>query len=214
MKYKLKEVKPRIFLVNFDKKDTYDMSMLFLRYQEFYESPNIDFRGKHFLLLDFMEWYSHTYGNGVFTYPIDWAGFNFPGKIVDDVFNEGLGISDHNRYDTEMAIIYDKCHKKCPDGNFYIIGAACNEKVIKHEVAHGLFYTNSSYKTKMTKLVKNLKPSIRKKINKELKNMGYTPKVYIDETQAYLATGFASLDLPSTNKYEQFSKTFNSFYEK
>jgi hypothetical protein len=56
--------------------------MTFLRYQEFYESPSKKFRGKSYKLLDFMKWYASE-NDGIFTYPRDWAGFNFPGSIID-----------------------------------------------------------------------------------------------------------------------------------
>ena len=48
--YKLYKIAPKLFCVEMP--NTYDLSMLFVRYQEYYESPNPKFRNKAFKLLD------------------------------------------------------------------------------------------------------------------------------------------------------------------
>jgi hypothetical protein len=204
----LKEVKPQIFLLDF--KNHYDMAMHFWRYQEFYESPSPRFRGKAFSLLDFMKWYSAKYGNGAFTYATDWAGFNIPGDIIKKVWE--LGIPDLNDYDHKMLETFQACQKQSK-GSFYLIAAVGKNEALKHEIAHGFFYTLPEYKKEMTKLVKALAPSFRKKVNKALKEMGYTPKVYIDECQAYLATGFTdAFEFAYTNEHKPFVKLYNEYY--
>ncbi len=82
--FKIKQIKPRIFLFEFT--DQYNMNMHFLRYQEFYESPNPKFRNKSFTILEFMEWQAKTEGSGNFTYPTAWSGFNLPSHIVFNCF--------------------------------------------------------------------------------------------------------------------------------
>lgn len=187
--YTILQVKPNIFFVEFT--NSYDMNMTFLRYQEFYESPSPKFRGKVFKILDFMKWYSAKYGKGNFTYPTDWCGFNLGSKIIRDVI--WLGIPDRNDYDSEMEDIYTKCCAKSPEP-FYIIGCKKSDKITKdHELAHAYFYTNKQYKKEMVKLVKTLAPELRITMNSLLKKIGYTPKVYIDEIQAYMATGLLNL---------------------
>jgi hypothetical protein len=206
--FKISEVKPRIFFLDF--KDSYNMSMHFLRYQEYYESPSSKFRDQSFAIVDFMEWYSKTYGNGVFTYPKDWSGFNIPGYVIKDVVS--LRIKDYNRYDLEMWRVFSRCAMKYPDGQFYIVGAVGKNSAMKHEIAHGFFYTQSEYRKKMTKLVKTLKPSFRKKFFKILKTIGYTPRVFIDECQAYLSTGVSETfplklngeDIPFINLFKEY----------
>lgn len=187
--FSTKEIEKRIFLLNFH--NEYDMCMHFLRYQEFYESPNPDFRGKQFTILEFMRWYSKKYGKGAFTYPVDWAGFNIPAHIVTDIWNI-VGLYDRNPYDENMWDVFSKCLEKYPDKKFYIIGASNGNKgTIKHEVAHGLFYVNDEYKKEVTKLVKALPIAHRKKFNKFLKDTGYASKVFVDETQAYMVAGIS-----------------------
>lgn len=217
IKYKIKEVKPRIFLAEFE--DQYDMCMTFLRYQETYESPNSKFRNKDFNILEFMRWYSKKYGEGNFTYTTDWGGFNFPSEIYYKTYP---GDEDHhNIYDYTMDDIVVKVVKqlyqkynqnsKITDYNFhsieyefYLIGALKgNKKTIDHEVAHGLYYTNKEYKKEMVKLVKQLKPSLKKKFYAHLKKIGYTEQVFVDECQAYFSTGIPEnfgLKLKDENK--------------
>jgi len=180
----IKEVRPRIFLFEFS--NHYDMCMHFLRYQEFYESPSPRFRGKGFEILDFMKWYTLKYGNGSFSYPNDWNGFNIPGDTIYKVWQ--LGINDRNIYDYEMQMAWKECQAKANGEDFYIIGVVRGNKALNHEIAHGLFFLNKEYKKESVKLVKALPDSIRKTINEALKKLGYTPKVYVDETQAYMAT--------------------------
>jgi hypothetical protein len=209
----IKEVKPKIFLLQF--KNHYDMSMHFLRYQEFYESSSSKFYGKSFKLLDFMKWYSEKYGNGLFTYPIDWAGFNIPGEIISEVWD--LGIPDCNKYDYCMLEVLHACQKKSP-GKVYLIGACPDNEeekaaIVKHEIAHGFFYTRPEYKKEMMTLVKNLEPDFRQSMEISLKKMGYASRVYIDECQAYLSTGITpSFDITLNGEDQVFIETFNKYY--
>lgn len=208
--YTLEEIRPKIFLMKFT--DAYEMNMHFLRYQEYYESPSPKFRGKIFKILDFMKWYSLKHGNGNFTYMTDWAGFNIPSSVLQIV--EQDEIEDWNHYDEEMRTVYEKCYRKYED--FYLIGAmGGNGNAIKHEIAHGFFYTLPEYKKEMSALVKSLDLKFRKKMELGLKNIGYTPKVYVDECQAFLSTGM-SYNLPEVLKGENkpFIKLYNKYYRK
>ena len=182
--FKLTEVKPNIFLLEFH--EEYDMCMFFLRYQEYYESPSPKFRGKSFTIFNFMRYYSLAFGNGSFTYPIDWAGFNIPDYVIKEV--NKLGIPDRNDYDRKMWAVYQSCKKKAKGQKFYIIGVAKGNGALNHEIAHGFFYIDSEYKKEMTKLVKKMDPELRKAMNAYLLKVGYTPHVFVDETQANMAT--------------------------
>jgi hypothetical protein len=200
-------------------KEPYDLAMYFVRYQEFYESPSPQYRGKKFALLDFMRWYSFKFGKGVFTYPEDWAGFNIPGDIIKQIWD--LGIDDRNLYDYEMLQVYRECQEKAK-GNFYLIGVSASKEeaiTLKHEIAHGFFYTTPSYKKEMKKLVKELAPELRTRMNEELLDLGYTPKVYVDEIQAYMSTGLP-MSSDGTELYAKleaaqkpFIKLYNQYYK-
>jgi len=198
MKYKLREIKDGIFLAEFD--NHYDLAMTFLRYQEFYESANPKFKGRRFIILDYMEWYSKNH-KGLFTYPADWAGFNIPMSVVFEVQSSypGMGpIKDFNKYDELMKQIVLKIEKKKERksngyrsmGKKYIIGALEGKKsVMKHEIAHGLYHVYPYYKIDMDKLYSKLSKESKKKLEVEFESMGYHKSVWKDEAQAYLSTG-------------------------
>jgi hypothetical protein len=86
-------------------------------------------------------------------------------------------------------------------------------KALSHEIAHGLFYLNHEYKKEMKKLVKDLGPSIRKTVNEGLKKLGYTPKVYVDETQAYMSTGLSEA-FGNSNQWAEERKAFEDCFKK
>jgi hypothetical protein len=81
VKGRVKEVKPFIYCVEVD--DNYDRAMLFCRYQEFYESPYKQFRGKPFTWMEYMRFYKNSWKKNVFTYPEDWVGYNIPSTILE-----------------------------------------------------------------------------------------------------------------------------------
>jgi hypothetical protein len=207
--FQIKEVKNRIFLFQFN--NHYDMCMHFLRYQEYYESASPKYRGKNFEILDFMKWYSLKYGKGSFTYPNDWNGFNIPGDVISKVWE--AGISDRNIYDYEMKMAWQQCKEKAGDQPFYIIGVVRGNSALGHEIAHGMFYLHPGYKKESSKLVKKLDPHIRKSLNKTLKKLGYTPKVYVDETQAYMSTGLTEA-FGEVDQWKEERKEFQKLFKK
>jgi hypothetical protein len=209
--FEIKEVKPKVFLFEFN--NNYDMCMYFLRYQEYYESSSPKFRGKAFDIFDFMKWYSLKFGKGVFTYPDDWNGFNIPGDIIKKVFD--LSIPNKTIYDYEMFKAWNLCDAESKGEKFYIIGTVKRSGALNHEIAHAMFYLHPEYKKEMTKLVNALSPEIRKEMNSILKRLGYTPKVYTDEIQAYLATGLTdSFGHGFKTKWTTERKTFAKYYRK
>lgn len=207
MKYKIKKIIDLVYLV--DMKDHYDLCMLFLRYQEFYESPSPKFRGQRFDILDFMEWYSKKFCNDVFYYPKQWGGFNIPSRIIDEV--QALGFYDKNKYDYEMIMIHNKLKVEA-QGNYYLIGASSkNDQTLAHEVAHGLYYTRPEYKLGMDEILKDLPKESKKAMNDFLLGIGYAREVLNDETQAYFATGMSKNVL--IPKLKSVSKPFIKFFD-
>ena len=210
--FKIKEVRPKVFLFEFA--DQYDMCMHFLRYQEYYESASSKFRGQKFTIFDFMRWYSKTYGRGAFTYPTDWDGFNVPGSVIREMWS--WGILDVNQYDQAMWQGYSECWRKAQTDKIYIIGATKDQAALKHEVAHAFFYLHPEYKKAMSKLVKDLPFAIANEMKKQLKRVGYTTKVYTDEMQAYLSTGLTETFGYDTTKWKAerkpFEIVFSEFY--
>lgn len=189
---KLKKLADRIYCLQFD--NPYDLSMTFLRYQEYYESPK--FRGKFFKISEFMEWYSKEYGDHSFTYPVDYVGFNLPSralvpvifKLRDEKYDQWTDY-DQIMYETVMKI------KKDMGTNynlFYLIGVmkpSDDKTTLPHELAHSLFTVNPEYRRRMDLLLNNLSKRAWYTMKQKLKGRGYASNVFRDEAQAYLATG-------------------------
>jgi hypothetical protein len=220
IKYKITEVRPKIFHVAF--KDQYDMCMTFLRAQETYESPNPNFRNKVWNKQDFMRWYAKAFGKGVFSYPNDWGGFNVPSSILEFIDNSYLG-EELDEYDATLlqniwGHIFEEYGQNYSNGNdkFYLIGTLEGaEQTIHHEVAHGFWYTLPKYKKEMLALVKKMKPALRKRLCSELAKIGYTKQVFDDECQAYMSTGLSEkFGITLKGEDKPFIEVFKRYYEK
>jgi len=209
MQYRIKEVKPNIFAVIV--KDKYDRAMLFCRFQEYYESPNSKFREKNFSIWDYMKWYSDKYGRG-FSYGADWTGFNIPWKVVNAC------ICKLNKFETPYDHIMNEISYEVgrKSTNGYII--ACKDTkgdTFKHEVCHGLYYTDAAYRKKVDAVTKQLPKEHYDIFKKNLMEMGYATKVIDDEIQAYLQCDYKhknfakGVPLKHRTKYNKLYATHN-----
>lgn len=215
-KPKLIKLVDKIYCLEF--KNAYDLSMTFLRCQEFYESPK--FRNKFFTLSDFMAWYSKTQGFDAFTYPTDYVGFNLPSRVIVTVMSK-LKVERYDvwtPYDQLMFDTWGKIVKDLPNGNetFYLIGVMKpddDKHTFNHEVAHALFTTNPEYQRTMGHLINALPEQVWQIMKKKLKSRGYASNVYDDEAQAYLATGLhGSMKAKSVIKArKEFKRVFRQY---
>ena len=197
--YKIEEVRPNVFAVIV--KDHYHRAMLFLRVQEFYESPNPEFRGKNFNIWDYIEWYSRR-NKDVFTYTFDWGGFNIPLKTAWDCYDKLK--ENESPYDEVMDNIIRSIEmkmfnkKNTRNWNGYIIGApSTDDDTFEHEVCHGLYATNKQYKELVDEVTIAIPLKEYQIFRKNLMKMGYNGIVIDDEIQAYLSTNY---------DYSKFSK--------
>lgn len=165
-----------VYLLQFETQ--FDITSTFLRFQEFYESP--EFKGKIFTLEEYKRWYS-ALKDGKFTYYTDWNGFNIPSFILRPFFEGKFDpLSEKEKRLLELF--------KHETGDYYIIGVHGEiqdpKDLLKHEIAHGLFYTSSTYKTQMLSLLKKYDTRAMKK---KLRSMGgYHEDVLDDEVHAYI----------------------------
>jgi len=189
MNYRIKQVRANVFAVII--KDEYELAMTFCRVQEFYESPNIEFRGQHFDIWKFIDWYSRQ-RNGSFTYPTDWAGFNIPFDVLEECTT---GLKEiQSPYDKTLITICSQLKKMKKEGPAYVIGVPDTESpTFTHEVSHGLYYTNEEYREAANKIIEEIK-TINKNtyttFKRNLMKMGYTEDVIDDEIHAYLTTNW------------------------
>ena len=220
IEYNIKEVEPNIYAVIIP--DNYHKAMLFCRVQEYYESPNPKFRGKNFSIWDFIEWYSRQ-KKDAFTYAFDWGGFNIPLKTAWDCYEK------LKEYETPYDKVMDEIirtiemkmfnKKNTRNWNAYIIGAADMEGwTFKHEVCHGLYYTNKEYKQSVDEITETIEWQDYLKFENNLLKMGYTAAVIPDEIQAYLNFGH---DWPAFSKginkklckslHKKYQTVYNNF---
>lgn len=185
IKYELNEIHPKVFLVTID--NAYDLAMTFCRVQEFYESPFKEIRGKHFNILEFQRMYSMEFGDGIFTYPHDWAGFNVPSKILIECYSDiNKPIIDFNCYDEIIWDINNQIRLKGIE-KYYLIGSEPNAQgTINHEVAHAFYYLHPKYKSAANKIADKVSEKSKNKIKNWLSSLGYCDNVFKDELQAYL----------------------------
>jgi hypothetical protein len=186
MKYQIKQISSDIVAVIV--KNKYDRAMLFCRAQEYYECPSPKFRGKEFSIWDYMKWYHEKYGRG-FSYGRDWSGFNIPLKTIRECYN--ILNKVETPYDKKMDEILSVLSFKVNSKEGYVIGCgSTNCDTFKHEVCHGLYYTNKDYKKQMDALTKGLPKKYYDKFKENILEMGYASKVVDDEIQAYLQYGY------------------------
>lgn len=228
IQYSISEVAPRVYHIEFSNR--VDTALHFLRFQEYYESDCELFFRKPFFFADYVRWYSMNRGNGSFSYPSDWSGFNVPGfifeKFYKDYFYEELSL-DINTFDRSMRGIIDSIQKKFGiksyDWNFYLIGTTTskeNNKTLQHEIAHGLFATSSDYRTDMLRQINSLDIGFIREMEANLAKLGYNECVHFDEIQAYLSTGGSKTVLSSdvmlnestaTNKIREFEEIYKRY---
>jgi hypothetical protein len=222
--YELYRVRKGIYAVKVD--EQYQRAMLFLRYQEYYESPYKQFQGKNFDIFEFMDFYRKDRGVGCFTYTRDWSGYNIPSdslnKCIKGVFDVKVTTTpyDSHMFDIKWSITEDIKTYRYPDPSkekFYLIGVDKVEgDIMDHEIAHAMFYLYPEYKKEMTALVRALPASKFKGLKKILLDLGYREKVIDDEIQAFMSTGLwdAMHDLKFKDKeLEGFEAVFKKYAE-
>ncbi len=191
--------------------DSYERAMLFLRYQEYYESPYGGYYNKNFSILEFMNTYRKFGNSGLFLYPEEWSGFNIPGGVLLKCI---AGVKDKNGYDIEMKKISKLIRREVGSKKFYVIGANSLEgDIIEHELAHAFYYLDKGYRKCVNTLIDGLCSNKVYKMEQLLISWGYRKKVLRDEVQAYLCTGLSKEQARIFNKQDrrEFIQYFKSY---
>lgn len=226
MQIEAKILLPGIYVLNF--KTQYELCMSFVRMQEFYESPK--FRGKYFTLEEYIDYWSKEFGNGSFTYPSVWNGFNIPGKVIYDWFEKFTNIRPKEE---DIVIQINKLIKKevvnphmeadrCLEyyKKIYIIGAhgedgkESSNHIIEHELAHAMYYFYSEYRENCQKLLKKVSKKDYNNAKKLLLKQGYENRVIDDELQAYFSAEVVCKKNDILRYRLEFAHNFNMFKEK
>ena len=179
-----------------------ELGNTFIRFQEYYESPNPDFKNKIFTVGQVRNWYSVQYGCD--SYHKDWIGFNFPSKVLDP-FRKGL----FDPLTNEENILLDLL--KYRHDNFYIIGAQ-DDNVLRHELAHALYSNNTKYSQAIDSIIAKYKKDL-KKIICHIVDKGYDISVVNDEIQAYITDNDDKYIIDNTPKHiiDKVINTYNRF---
>jgi hypothetical protein len=180
MNIEKRKITDKINLLIFDTKR--EVASTFVRFQEHYESPQ--FRGKVFSLEEFQKWYIPNSLNGrktgKFTYHTDWTGFNVPSYILKPFYGGKFNpLSEQEKIFLELF--------REDSEPYYIIGTSRKikdfEGIIKHEAAHGLFYTSPEYKAQVLQIMEKFDTEgIRKEL---IAKSGYHEDVLQDEVHAW-----------------------------
>ncbi len=204
------QVAPKIYAI--EGATSEEVGQVMIRIQENYESPK--FRNTVFTLKEFIPWYMEFKKSTTFTYFDDWAGFNVPGHVVQR-FIKGK----FNPLRPEEQWLVDELAKLNIKGKFYLLGYQLgDERVTKHEIAHGLFYTNRKYRNEVLEAMKdhNTKAGT---MPDYLKSIGYCDEVLDDEYHAWAMTDDDFLKkmgmwTPELDKLKQVLETIFDKYTK
>jgi hypothetical protein len=167
-----------------------ELGRTFIRFQEYYESPNPEFRGKIFTLGVVRQWYSVKYGAD--TYHHDWTGFNFPSRILLP-FKQGL-FDPLTVEEIDCLNLFKYRHD-----NFYIMGAQ-NSATLRHELSHALYDSNEKYRNEIDSYIKKNKRGLAK-TRKYILDKGYAEEVINDEIQAYVTDNDDQTIISSTDPH-------------
>jgi hypothetical protein len=172
MNYTLDQLSPGIFYIEME--NAFDLAMLFLRVQEYCESPYENIKKKNFTLLEYMKAYCKDHDNE-FTYARDWAGFNVSGKAIEKLYSKKnySKIRDINPYDERMSELHEAMcrvneYKKAIAPKIIDLQDLSIKAIIKHKDS-----SKNSYLTdEIVNTSKNTR-AINRIINKERHNNNY-----------------------------------------
>ena len=152
-----------------------ELGETFIRFQEYYESPNPDFYNKIFTLGSVKHYYSLEYGADL--YSDTWVGFNFPSHVLTP-FKEGLFDPLTEEEKTLLDLL------KYRNDDYYIIGAQ-TKSVLRHELSHAMYGYSEKYRNEINEFIYENSTKFRK-IKRYMLDKGYNQDVVNDEIQAYV----------------------------
>ncbi len=164
------------------------LTHLFVRLQEFYESPVDSIREHYFTLADLAEVYVPRHkrdrGTGRFTYYTDWHGYNVPGHIIQKFYETFTDLTHGENMLREAVSGFDMV---------YLIGSHegddPSEDALDHELVHATYYLDDDYRAAVNRQVELFRETpTHDKLVALLKDWCYCDEVITDEINAYLAT--------------------------
>lgn len=152
-----------------------ELGETFIRFQEYYESPNPQFRNQIFTLGSIKHWYSIQYGGDL--YSNTWIGFNFPSSVLSP-FKSGLFDPLTDQEKTLLDLL------KYRNDTYYVIGAQ-SKTTLRHELSHAMYGYSEKYRNEIDTFLHENKRKFDK-VRKYILDKGYHKEVINDEIQAYV----------------------------
>lgn len=167
--------------------DRNSLASAMIRFQEYYESPFPEIKGKVFTL-GYIKSLGSRDNRGINSYcgnelvNSDWSGYNFPGVVLDP-FIKGL----FDPLTVEESVIVDTLRYRTD--NFYIIATYGDNDpadALEHEIRHAMFGTSVKYRKEVLKQLEKFKKELIP-LRKCLTSWGYDEGVLDDECHAYMS---------------------------
>lgn len=158
---------------------------MFMRLQEFYESPYAQIAGHYFTAAAYLMLWDRDHAE---PYIDSWHGFNIPGHVARRFF--ALFGAQHHDVTAAEEAIFDAI-KDFKD--VYIIGSHDgddNEDALPHELVHATWYLDHDYQCFARRLVADFRRSTYEGycLERALKQWGYADSTMEDEFNAFLST--------------------------
>lgn len=179
MNFKKIVLHPKIVILKF--KNQYEMNMSMMRAEEFSENSKI--RGKILDLEPFMDTMASQQEDGNFHYTNEVLGTNMDWHTLCRFNLHALGVLTERERRVFASL---ECFRYCP--NFCIISVFKYDEILKHELAHALYFMDEEYKDKSDELSSSLSPTCVRKITEWLRSKSYHRSAYMDEFQAFLSS--------------------------
>jgi len=178
----------------------YILCDVFMRMQEFYESPIEEIRGNYFSVEKFQDEYAKKFSK--FDYHTAWSGFNIPSDVVKRFYHKFFDLSTKELHLKNLLKIHLRSRKK-----FYVIGTIEGEAdgTLDHEIAHAKYYLKRSYHRSMNRIIRFMPKYMRNYLIESLIQMKYDRSVARDEIQAYLSTTLDFLYLTKNFRVKEMS---------
>ena len=155
-----------------------DLAFHFLRFQEHYESPG--FKGRVFTWAQYVAWYRAV--RGVFSYPWDWDGYNFPGHILEPFRN-----GDFDPLTQRERALLEALNGVGPSD--YVIGTWTGDPAaVDHELAHACWALDRGYQDRVRAVLAG--GDYGKQRDALGAGEAYDPEVFLDEIQACGVEGY------------------------
>lgn len=214
----ISEIHKGVILITSPKQ--YVINDMFMRPQEFYESPIEGIRGCIFNTDTFIRLYSEHMGQ--FDYHTEWVGFNLPGKVLQefiDIYISTIGLRP-SEYDM-LSLLSQMNITPADLDQYYIIGTNTTEKdyldTMDHEICHAFWTLRPDFQEHARSMLGLIPSGPFNILRKNIKDRGYAEEVLDDEMCAYLTTspadelskkyGINKGDIPA-NIMESFKERF------